>query len=238
MFGNQLVLGTVLIAGLLSFFAPCTFPLIPVYIGILGDEENEYKKLKIFGREFNIGGFIKTLAFILGLSTSFVILGLSAGFLGSLVSDSRVVFFAGLFVVILGIHQMDIIHIKKLDMIGGFQFNSEKTKALGSYLTGVSFSLGWTPCVTPVLGAIVTLSASEGRILYGGLLMLVYTLGLAIPFIFMMLATKFIMSHFNTFKKHTLMLKRVGGFLVVIMGLVLMSNKLANITAFLETLFH
>lgn len=238
MFGNELVLTTVLVAGFLSFFAPCTFPLIPVYIGMLGDEDGEYKKLRLFKREFNIGGFIKTIAFILGLSTSFVALGIGAGFLGSFISDSRVVFFAGLLVVILGIHQMGIIHIKKLDMLGGFQFENNKTKALGSYLTGVSFSLGWTPCATPVLGAILTLSIGEGRVIYGGLLMLVYTLGLSIPFIIMMIATKFMMGHFSFLKKHTLTLKRFGGFLVVVMGLVLMSNKLANLTAIFENIIH
>ena len=85
MFGNELVLTTVLVAGFLSFFAPCTFPLIPVYIGMLGDEDGEYKKLKLFKREFNIGGLIKTIAFILGLSTSFVVIGIGAGFLGSFI---------------------------------------------------------------------------------------------------------------------------------------------------------
>lgn len=238
MYGNQLLFGTVLLAGFLSFFAPCTFPLIPVYIGILGDEEGEYKRLRIFSVEINVGAIIKTTAFIAGLSVSFIMLGFGAGFFGRFLADSRVIFVAGILVVILGIHQMDILHIKKLDTLNGIQIQTEKTKAVGSFITGVSFSLGWTPCVGPVLAAVLAVSAGEGGAFYGAFLMFLYTVGLAIPFIVMMLATQFMMSKFQVMKKHTLLLKRIGGALVVLMGILLMTNKLTTLTVFFENLAH
>lgn len=238
MLEQNILPGIVFIAGLLSFFAPCTFPLIPVYIGLLGDSEKEYERIAVGKFKLNIGAVIKTVCFVFGLSTSFIILGFGAGFLGSFLSDSRVIFIAGLLVIILGLHQMELIHIKKLDTVGGISVKNNKTKALGSYLLGISFSLGWTPCVGPVLGAVLTLSAGKGQALYGAFLMLIYTLGLAIPFIVMVLASDFMMSRFSFIKKHLLLIKRIGGLMVVIMGIVLMSGKLSNLSAFFEKLVH
>ena len=115
MLGEQLLVSSVFLAGILSFFAPCTFPLIPVYIGIMTDESGEYQKCKIGKWEINVGAVIKTISFVLGLSTSFIILGFGAGFLGKWLSNQWVLFTAGLIVAILGIHQMDIIKIKAFD---------------------------------------------------------------------------------------------------------------------------
>lgn len=234
---QELLTSTVFISGLLSFFAPCTFPLIPVYIGLLTDENNEYKKIKIGSFNINIGAIIKTIAFVLGLSTSFVILGFGAGFLGKWIANRWVLVGAGFLVFLLGIHQMDIIHIKKLDSTKGIYFKNNKTKALGTYLMGISFSLGWTPCVSAVLGAVLVTSASSGQELYGAFLMLVYSLGLMIPFLIMAIASSAVLNKFRFFEKHLTTIKRLGGALVALMGIVLMGNQLTSLTAFFERLF-
>lgn len=236
MFGDNLLISSVFIAGLASFFAPCTFPVIPVYLGILTDADGEYKKFKIGRFSINKGAIIKTITFVLGLSTSFVILGFGAGFLGKFLLNRWVYFFAGLIIVLLGIHQMGLIHIKKLDQMQGVNFQSNKAGALGTYLLGISFSIGWTPCVGPILGAVILAASSKGTALYGGLMMLVYTLGLMIPFIVLVLFSDLIMSNFNSIKKHLPLIKRIGGGMVVVMGLVLMFNQVSWVTAFFERL--
>lgn len=237
MIQQEILIGSVFAAGFLSFFAPCTFPLIPVYIGLMTDESNEYKKIKIGKLEINIGAIIKTMAFVLGLSTSFVILGFGAGIFGNFINNKWVILIAGFLVFILGIHQMDIIHLNIFNKMNGIRIKNNKKKALGSYLMGISFSLGWTPCVGPVLAAVLVTSASSGKQFYGAFLMLIYSLGLMIPFLVMAIASSSIMNKFKFFEKHLITIKRIGGFLVALMGIVLMTNQLPNVTAFFNNLF-
>lgn len=237
MLGEQLLISSVFLAGILSFFAPCTFPLIPVYIGIMTDDSGEYQKRQIGKWQINIGAMIKTVAFVLGLSTSFIILGFGAGFLGKWLSNRWVLFAAGLMVILLGIHQMEIIKLKVFDSFQGLQFKNNKTKALGTYLMGISFSLGWTPCVGPILGAVLVTSASSGTEFYGAFLMLVYSLGLMIPFLVMAIASGLVLDKIGALRKHLTLIKRIGGAMVVIMGIILMTNQLTGITVWIERLF-
>lgn len=236
MFGELLV-SSVFIAGILSFFAPCTFPLLPVYIGLLTDENEEYKKIKFMKKTVNIGGIIKTMTFVLGLSTAFIIMGFGAGVLGRLINSEWILIIGGIFVIILGLHQMDLIKIKKLNRYKTVQFKP-RTKALGTYLMGVTFSLGWTPCVGPILGAVLVTTASSGQALYGSFLMLVYAMGLMIPFLVMAIASSFVLARFNKLEKHLKVIKRIGGGLIVLMGLLLMTNQLTSLTVFFEKLIN
>ena len=242
MLGQEVLASSVFLAGILSFFSPCIFPILPVYIGILSDEDGEYKKIKIGRHSIALGALLKTISFVLGLGLSFVFLGFGAGFIGKFLLNRYVIMIAGLIVVIIGIHQMGIIHLKFMDKMPGFGFQSDRTGALGTFLMGVSFSIGWTPCIGPVLASVLALSATGGTAWYGAYMMLIYTLGLMLPFLIIVIlkiaASAVLDKQLAKAKKHLTLIKRIGGALIVIIGLLIMFNQVNTITAFMQKIFN
>jgi cytochrome c-type biogenesis protein len=236
MLGEQVLISSVLIAGFLSFFAPCTFPLIPIYVGLLTDQDDRFKSFKLFGKNINTSGIVKTMTFVLGLSTTFVILGFGAGALGSIIYSDWILIVGGLIVIALGIHQMDLIKIPGLEKYKVLKFKNRSGKAFGTFLMGMTFSFGWTPCVGPVLGAVLLTSASAGQAMYGGFLMLIYSIGLMIPFLIMAVASSIVLAQFEKLEKHLTLIKRIGGALIVLMGVLLMTNQLTAFSVFFENL--
>lgn len=229
MFGQELFISTVFIAGFLSFFAPCTFPLIPVYIGMLTNNEGGNRLIP----------FSKTMLFVGGLSTSFMILGFGAGTLGAFINGRIFITVAGTIVVILGLHQMGLFRLKGLEKYKVLRLKrTQKGDFLGTYLLGITFSFGWTPCVGPVLGAVLVLSAGGSQALYGVWLMMIYALGLMIPFLVMAALSEVLLDKFDKIEKYLPKIKFFGGVMIVLMGLLLMTENLMQVTAYVERLLQ
>ncbi len=227
-------IGTVFAAGILSFLSPCVLPVLPVYMGKLMDRR-EGSSFEFLGRQIYILPLLKTLAFIAGLSMVFFTLGFGAGFLGRFLYHPYMPYVLGTIVIILGLHQMEIINLsflqreKKLDVQ-----KKERGGMIEAFILGLTFSFAWTPCVGPVLGSVLAIAVSEGSSpWYGGFLMIVYTAGMAIPFLLLAAASSYFMKYLQPLKKHSLALKRAGGILIVLMGIVLMSGQLNRLTAIL-----
>ena len=220
---------SVFLAGVLSFFSPCILPLMPVYVGILLDSER-VKTVRIFGRDISWYGLVKTLCFIAGLSTVFLILGYGAGALGQVLYAPWFRYLLGGIVILLGIHQMEVINLRQLQKQKSIQLKKDekRNEFFNAFLIGVTFSFGWTPCVGPVLS-----SVGDGA-LQGAFLMLVYTLGLALPFLLLALASSWVLQHFAKLKPHMGTLKKIGGALIILMGILLMLGNLNS----LASLFH
>ena len=214
---------SVFLAGILSFFSPCILPLMPVYVGILLDSDQP-KTVRFMGKEISWHGLVKTLCFIAGLSTVFLVLGYGAGALGQVLYAPWFRYVLGGIVILLGIHQMGIINIQQLQKQKSIQLkkNSKRSDFLNAFLLGITFSFGWTPCVGPVLSSVLAIAASGGNgALQGGLLMLVYTLGLALP-----VASGWVLQRFAKLKPHMGTLKKIGGALIILMGILLMLGNL------------
>ncbi|MBK0347280.1 thiol-disulfide oxidoreductase-associated membrane protein CcdA2 [Aerococcaceae bacterium zg-ZJ1578] len=219
---------SVFLAGVLSFFSPCILPLLPVYVGVLLDSD-EPRTIRILGIDIAWYGIVKTLFFIAGLSTVFITLGYGAGFLGNLLYAEWFRYLLGAIVIILGIHQTGIINIKQLQKQKSVQLDNNKKRNdfYNAFLLGLTFSFGWTPCVGPVLSSVLAIAASGGNGAWqGALLMLLYTLGLALPFLLVALASSLVLRHFNKIKPHMDTLKKVGGIIIILMGILLMFGNL------------
>ncbi|VOD55703.1 cytochrome c-type biogenesis protein [Streptococcus pneumoniae] len=219
---------SVFLAGILSFFSPCILPLLPVYTGVLLDDKDG---AQVSSGKFSISvtSLLRTLVFIAGISFIFILLGYGAGFLGDLLYASWFQYLTGAIIILLGLHQMEILHFKGLYKEKRLQLQGQGQNGKGysqAFLLGLTFSFAWTPCVGPVLGSVLALAASGGSGAWQGAgLMLVYTLGLALPFLLLALTSSYVLKHFRKLHPYLGILKKVGGFLIIVMGfLVLFGN--------------
>ncbi|MCT8676444.1 cytochrome c biogenesis protein CcdA, partial [Glaesserella parasuis] len=188
MFDQNLLISSVFLAGLASFLSPCIFPIVPIYFGILSKGG---KKV------------LNTLLFIMGLSLTFVSLGFSFGFLGDLLLNDTTRVIAGIIVIILGIHQLGIIKINFLEQTKLVEIKTNgKSASVEAFVLGLTFSLGWTPCIGPILASVLALSGDEGSALYGGAMMFVYVLGLALPFIIFSFFSDELLKRAKSLNKH------------------------------------
>ena len=216
---DLLLWGSIFAAGLLSFFSPCVLPLFPVYFGVLMSDRGS-RTIKVGNFEIAILPLVRTLLFVAGISTIFFVLGFAASLLGQLVYNPYFHLVLGTIIVLLGLHQMEVFQLTTLQKQKTVQFETKKEHSLwSSYLLGLSFSFGWTPCVGPVLSSVLTLVATQqASVFYGMFLLAIYILGLAIPFLALAIASTTAMKAFNLAKKQLYLLKKIGGLVIIGMG--------------------
>ena len=219
-------------AGLISFLSPCVLPLIPGYISyISGSSLNELLKKK------NVN-LLPIILFTVGFSIVFIIFGASATFLGKfLLSNSfplRIV--AGIIIVFFSLHILGVFKIKFLNYEKRFYADRNKN-ILSSLLVGMAFAFGWTPCIGPILGSILVLASTEESINKGILLLFFYSLGLAMPFILSGYLIQKFLAISKNLKKNINLITKIGGSLLLITGILIITNHLQSLGFYLLKFF-
>jgi len=219
-------------AGLISFLSPCVLPLIPGYISYISGQSLQnildYKKINIFS----------LILFCLGFSTVFVILGASASYLGkALLQNSEVLrIIAGIVVIIFSLQLIGLINISYLNFEKRFEAKKSRN-ILFPYVIGLAFGFGWTPCIGPILGSILALASIEETLTRAILLLIFYSLGLAIPFILSgYLIQKFLLFSKN-FKKNINLISKIGGMTLLVTGILILTNQLQSIGFYIIEIF-
>jgi cytochrome c-type biogenesis protein len=226
MTSNELGLGLAFLAGLASFFSPCVFTLVPAYIGYLSGRSLNN------AQENRWDTFAHALAFVFGFSLVFILLGLGASAIGMLLNDLSPILtkVGGIVVIIFGLHMTGIIRIPFLQYdIRHQKPPDRKLGLLSSVLLGVFFSAGWSPCIGPILGVILTLSINSGSLSQGGLLLVAYSVGLAIPFLIAALEINLIINVIRRYSKAMHYVEISMGILMIIVGLMLFFGQFGQI---------
>ena len=208
-------------AGLISFLSPCVLPLIPGYISYISGQslQETFNQKKI--------NFFPLILFCLGFSTVFVILGASASFLGqTLLQNSEILrIAAGIIIIIFSLQLIGIINIPYLNFEKRFEAKESKN-ILFPYAIGVAFGFGWTPCIGPILGSILAIASTEDSINKGIGLLSFYSLGLAIPFVLSGYLIQKFMIFSKNLKAKMKMINMFGGSLLLITGILMITNQL------------
>ena len=224
--------------GILSFISPCVLPLVPSYISFVTGISFE-ELTNDSGKEIKKVILKNSLMFILGFSTVFVvILGSSAQLFGSLFMEYQDIVrkIGGLVIILLGIHIIGIINFNILQRDKRLHFFREKPAGLlGSFLVGIGFAAGWTPCIGPILSAIFAVAATSENPCPASPF-IAYSIGLAIPFLLTSLGINTFLKHFNRLKRHMRIISVITGIFLIITGVLIFSNSLAIIGGYLNNL--
>ena len=219
-------------AGLISFLSPCVLPLIPGYISyITGSSLNELIEKK------NVN-LIPIILFAVGFSIVFIIFGAASTFLGQVLLENsyELRIAAGFVIIIFSLHILGLINLKFLNYEKRIQTN-ENNNFYSPILIGMAFAFGWTPCIGPILGSILALAATEESMSKGISLLILYSLGLAIPFILSgYLIQKFLIFSKN-FKKNITLISKIGGIILLITGILILTNQLQALGYYLLNIF-
>jgi cytochrome c-type biogenesis protein len=229
-------------AGVLTFLSPCILPLIPSFIvyitGIsLGHLKDEHKSETEAGK-VHMKTITHTLVFIAGFSVVFILLGLTATAIGQVLFHYQKIIrmVGGLLIIFFGLTIMGVIKLGFMEKDHHFQVHAKKASYLGSFLVGLTFAAAWTPCAGPILGSILVIAGTEGSIPRGAALLALYSAGIAVPFLITALAINRFMKFFNKFKKVMGYVNIVGGILLVIVGIMIMTDSLNKISQIFLTL--
>jgi len=203
------------IAGVLTFLAPCTLPLTPAYLGFISgmsaDDLQDPKKAKSAKRKI----FLNGVFFVLGFSVVFIIFGTLSGLLGTALASSRI--------WLTRIGGVFVITEKRLKIPAALQ--SKRGKSITSFILGGSFAIGWTPCVGPILGSILLLASTSVTALQGVLLLSIFSLGLAIPFLLLAAGMGFISKYIKHLTRYLHLVTIIGGIFLIFLGTLLVTNK-------------
>jgi cytochrome c-type biogenesis protein len=220
-----------LMAGIFSFLSPCVLPLVPSYLSFVTGMSLEDLQDGVDRK----ATFIHSLLFVAGFSIIFITLGASASFLGVFlrVYEVWIARVGGVLIFILGLHLTGIFRIAPLMRERRVHVNDKPAGYIGTLGVGAAFGAGWTPCIGPVLGAILTLAGTQDTVWSGIILLSVYSLGLAIPFLISALALDFFLRAFSKFRRFLPIVEKVSGVMLLILGLLLATGSFTILSTYL-----
>jgi len=217
-------------AGVASFLSPCVLPLIPSYItfitGMTLDDVPRARRVAL----------VHALLFVLGFSLIFLALGVSATLIGRLLVTYRVWItrIGGLLVLAFGLYLLGVFNLGAFARERRIHVTDKPLGYLGTVVVGIAFGAGWTPCIGPILGSILTFAATQGEAAKGATLLGAYSLGLAVPFVLAAVAMERFLVAFNTMKRHMVWVSRVSGALLVIVAILMITDYMTVLTGVLR----
>lgn len=218
-------LGVAFAAGVISFLSPCVLPLVPTYLAYVGGSADAQRRILI----------TNSLTFILGFSLVFIALGASASALGSLLRANQQILMnvGGALVIFFGLVMLGVIRLPWLYRDTRMQYKGETRSPWGAMVLGMAFAFGWTPCIGPVLGAILTMASAAGTLAAGVGLLAVYALGLGVPFLLAALLLDPFMRFSKRFRRYLPWLERGAGVLLIIAGVLMLTGTYTVLNSYL-----
>jgi cytochrome c-type biogenesis protein len=218
--------------GLLSFLSPCVLPLVPSYLGFLTGMTAE--EMQVNRRH----AFLHALWFVAGFSVIFIALGATASALGALLQQYQVWIgrVGGVVIIIFGLYLLGVLRPAFLMRERRLQLAEKPLGYVGSAFVGVAFGAAWTPCIGPILGGILTLAAARSSVAEGTVLLAVYALGLAVPFLLTALALDRFLAWFQRFRRYIGWVERIAGALLIILGILLVTDRFTLLAGYLQRL--
>jgi cytochrome c-type biogenesis protein len=230
-------LGAAALAGLISFLSPCVLPLVPPYLCFISGVSLDDLKAGRSNQDKNV--LLAAFFFVLGFTTVFVTLGATASFFGQAVRSQLPLLsqVAGIFIIAMGLHFLGLLRINIFSREARYHVDSKPVGLLGSYAIGLAFAFGWTPCIGPVLAAILSVAASSENVSQGAVLLTAYSLGLGIPFMIAAASVNVFLRFFAKFKSKLGLVEKIMGGLLVATGVMFLTGSMQQISYWILEIF-